>query len=85
MNLKFQNKKITGILTVLPENEIKFEEEIDNYNFSKSQSMKLKFIMGYNKRRVVKEGTTVSDLCIYGLNYLFDKARIKKDEIDAMI
>lgn len=85
MNLKFNNKKITGILTILPENEIKFEDEIDNYDFSKSQSMKLKLIMGYDKRRVIKEGTTVSDLCIFGLNHLFEKGYLQKDEIDALV
>ena len=85
MNLKFHNKKITGILTILPENEIKFEDEIDNYNFSRGQSMKLKLIMGYNKRRIVKEGTTVSDLCIFGMNYLFEKNLLNKKDIDALI
>ncbi|RDY57583.1 3-oxoacyl-ACP synthase III family protein [Flagellimonas nanhaiensis] len=85
MNLKFQNKKITGILTVLPENEVNFDDEIDNYDFSRAQSMKLKLIMGYGKRRVVKEGTTISDLCIYGLNYLFDNGLLKKEDIDAII
>ena len=34
MNLKFHDKKITGILTVLPSKEILFEEELENYNFS---------------------------------------------------
>lgn len=85
MNLKFNNKKITGILTVLPENEIKFEDEIENYSFSTSQSMKLKLIMGYNKRRVVKENTTTSDLCVFGLNYLFEKKLLNKDEIDGLV
>lgn len=85
MNLKFHNKKITGILTVLPENEVNFDDEIDNYDFSRGQSMKLKLIMGYGKRRVVKEGTTASDLCIFGLNYLFDNDLLKKDDIDAMV
>lgn len=85
MNLKFLNKKITGILTVLPENEIKFDDEIDNYSFSTSQSMKLKLIMGYNKRRIVKEGTTASDLCVFGLNYLFENKLLNKDDIDALV
>jgi 3-oxoacyl-[acyl-carrier-protein] synthase-3 len=85
MNLKFLNKKITGILTILPENEIQFEEEIDNYNFSRSQSMKLKLIMGYNKRRIVNNDTTISDLCIFGMNYLFDNNLLNKEDIDAMV
>ncbi len=41
--------------------------------------------MGYNKRRVVEEGTTSSDLCIFGMNYLFDKNLLKKEDIDALI
>ena len=81
MNLKFNNKKITGILTILPENEVKFDDEIDNYNFSRVQSMKLKLIMGYNKRRVVKEGTSSSDLCVYGMNYLFEKNMLVKEYV----
>ena len=85
MNLKFHNKKITGILTVLPENEVNFDDEIDNYDFSRGQSMKLKLITGYGKRRVVKEGTTISDLCVFGMNYLFDNNLLKKDDIDAII
>lgn len=85
MNLKFNNKKITGILSVLPEKEIKFEDEIDNYEFTHRQSMKLKLVMGFNKRRIVNKGTTISDLCVFGLNYLFDKKLLAKDEIDALI
>ena len=85
MNLKYKNKKINGILTVLPEKEVKFDDEIDNYDFRRSQSMKLKLIMGYDKRRVVEPGITVSDLCIYGLNHLFDNQLLKKEDIDAIV
>lgn len=85
MNVKFHKKKISGILSILPENEIKFDDEIDNYDFSRGQSMKLKLIMGYDKRRVVKKGTTASDLCVFGLNYLFDNGHLNKEDIDALI
>ena len=47
--------------------------------------MKLKLVMGFNKRRVVKKGTTISDLCVFGLNYLFDKKLLNKNDIDALI
>jgi len=85
MNLAFQNKKITGILTILPANEVKFESEMGNYNFSEAKSLKLKTTMGYNTRRVVKDGVCVSDLCIHGLQHLFDKNLLQKDEIDALV
>jgi 3-oxoacyl-[acyl-carrier-protein] synthase-3 len=87
MSLKFtyHNKRISGILTVLPQREIAFEEEMDNYNFSPAKSMKLKLAMGYNKHRIVEEGTNVSDLCVHGLNYLLDNDLLKKEDISALI
>ena len=85
MNLKFKNKRISGILTIIPEKEIKYEDEIDNYNFTISQSMKLKLIMGYDARRIVNDETTVSDLCVFGMNYLFDNGKLDRDSIDAMV
>jgi 3-oxoacyl-[acyl-carrier-protein] synthase III len=85
MNFIFNEKKITGILTILPDNEVQFDDELDNYNFSHSKSFKLKMTMGYNTRRIVKDDVCVSDLCVYGLNYLFEKNLLLKDEIDAIV
>ena len=85
MDLFFTNKKISGILTIVPDNEILFEEEMLNYNFSEAKSLKLKFAMGLNKKHVVKNGETGSDLCIHGLNYLFDNGFLQREEIDAII
>jgi 3-oxoacyl-[acyl-carrier-protein] synthase-3 len=85
MNLTFHNRSIKGILTILPAKEIKFEDEMESYNFSTAKSLKLKMAMGYNKHRIAEDGVTISDLCVYGLNHLFEKELLKKDEIDALI
>jgi len=85
MFLKYHNKIISGILSILPNNEILFDDEIDNYSFPENKTVKLKKIMGYNKRRIVKNGTTSSDLCIKGLEYLFANKLLCKTEIDALI
>ncbi len=85
MNLSFRNKRIAGILTVLPSREIRFEDEIEQYNFSVAQSLKLKTVMGYNKRRVVEDGVCASDLCVHGLEFLLANGNITKDEIDALV
>src|SRR5665647_2436889 len=85
MNLFFQNKSIEGILTVLPSKDIRFDDEMENYNFSVQKSLKLKLAMGYNAKRVVAENVTTSDLCVYGLNHLFESGLLKKEEADAMI
>lgn len=85
MNLTFHNKSITGILTILPSNEVKFEDEMENYNFSVAKSLKLKMAMGYNKHRIADNGVTISDFCVFGLNYLFGNELLRKEDIDAII
>ena len=85
MHLKFKNKKITGILSVLPSNEINYLDEIGNYNFSEKQSIKLGKIMGYGSRRIVNSNTSVSDLCTHGLNYLFDNNLLDKNSFQSIV
>ncbi len=85
MKTVFRNKKITGILGVLPEIEIRFEDEVFNYDFPEKQTMRLKKIMGFEKHRVVKDTTSSSDLCITGLYYMLEKGLISKNEIGAII
>ena len=85
MDLKFKNKKITGILTVLPKRVVPFEEEMGDYNFPEKKSLRLKKVMGYNTHRVAAEGQCSSDFCIFGLQYLFDNGLLEKDSIDALI
>jgi len=85
LHFTYHNKRISGILSVLPHKEIAFEEEMDNYNFSPAKSMKLKLAMGYNKHRIVEEGTNVSDLCVHGINYLLDNNLLKKEDISALL
>ena len=85
MHLKFKNKKITGILSVLPSNEINYLDEIGNYNFSEKQSIKLGKIMGYGSRRIVDSNTSVSDLCTHGLNYLFDNNLLDKNSFQSIV
>jgi 3-oxoacyl-[acyl-carrier-protein] synthase-3 len=85
MNFSFQGKRISGILTVVPANEKSFVEEMKNFNFPEARSLKLKEVMGYDKRRMVQPGVCVSDLVIFGLQRLFDRGLLKREEIDALI
>lgn len=87
MGLKFtfHNKRIAGVLTVLPQREVTFEEEMENYNFSHAKSMKLKLAMGYNKHRIVNDGTNVSDMCVHGIHYLFEHGLLNEADINALI
>ncbi len=84
-HLKFENKKITGILSVVPKNTVSFDDEVENYNFPIKKSLKLKSIMGYKQHCLVNDNTTSSDLAVHGLNYLFKNNLLAKDDIDALI
>ena len=85
MDFVFRHKRIGGILTVLPRKAVKFEDEMANYNFSPAKCMKLKLAMGYNEHRIAEPGQCSSDFCIFGLQYLFDKGLLKKEEIDVLL
>lgn len=85
MDFTFKDKRISGILSVLPEQEVLFDDEVENYTFPVKQTMRLKKIMGFEKHRIAKEGTATSDLCAAGLQELLDRNLISKDEIGALV
>ena len=85
MDFVFKNKRVSGILTVLPKKAVKFEDEMANYSFSPAKCMKLKLAMGYNEHRIAEPGQCSSDFCIFGLQYLFDNGLLIKEDIDALL
>jgi 3-oxoacyl-[acyl-carrier-protein] synthase III len=85
MNFTFRNKRIAGILAVVPANERSFLEEMRNFNFPESRSLKLKEVMGYDKHRIVEPGVCVSDLVVSGFEHLFRNGQLQRDDIDALI
>ncbi len=85
MDFSFHNKKITGILTVLPHKVVRFEDEMDQYSFSPERCMRLKIAMGYKEVRMAEPGQCGSDFCVFGLQYLFDKALLDPNSIDALL
>lgn len=85
MDFVFKNKRISGILTILPQKTVKFEEEMANYSFSPAKCMKLKLAMGYKEHRIAESGQCSSDFCKYGLQYLFDNGLLKAEDIDALL
>ena len=85
MRFSFHKKRITGILTILPANARRFLDEMRNFNFPESRSLKLKQIMGYDKHRIVNDGVCSSDLVVCGFEYLFAHGFVQPDDIDALI
>ncbi len=85
MQTIFREKKISSILGILPETVGYFDDEVGNYSFPAKQTMRLKKVMGFEKHRLSKTGTTVFDFASYGLRYMFQKEWIDKREIGAIL
>jgi len=85
VNFTYRRKRIAGTFVVLPANERLFVEEMKNFNFPEARSLKLKEVMGYNKRRMVQPDVCVSDLAVFGMKQLFDRGLLKPEEVDALI
>jgi 3-oxoacyl-[acyl-carrier-protein] synthase-3 len=85
MTFTFRRKRVSGILSVVPSNEKAFLEEMKNFNFREARSLKLKEVMGYDKHRLVQPGVCVSDLASFGLEHLFKKGLLNRDDFEALI
>ena len=85
MNFTFKGKRIGGLLAIVPEHEQSFVEDMRQFNFPEARSLKLKQVMGYDRHRLVEEGVCVSDIAVYGLQYLFEQKLLDRDGFDALI
>ena len=85
MNFTFRNKRVSGLLAIIPAHEQSFLEDMKNFNFPEARSRKLMEVMGYDKHRLVEPGVCVSDLAVSGLQHLFDRGLLGRDEFDAVI
>lgn len=85
MNLLFHHKRLEGLLTVLPSNERLFVDEMDQFEFPRERSLKLKEVMGYDRHRVVEGMVCVSDLAVHGFAHLFSSGMLHRDDIDALV
>lgn len=85
MKLVFRGKRIEGLLTILPANERLFVDEMDQFDFPRARSLKLKDVMGYDRHRIVDGAVCVSDLAVAGFEHLFAQGLLGRDDFDALI
>ncbi len=83
MYFNFNSKKISGVISILPENTYKMEDEVINPEDTKS--IRLKKIIGYGTRRRAKGTTTLSDLLLVGAKKIINEKKIKKEDIGGII
>lgn len=86
MNFTFQDKAITGILTVVPKHVAYFADEIANYDFPERSSLKLQKLLGLESHRyLVDDRVTGSDMALRGIRYLIETGELLPQDIDALL
>jgi 3-oxoacyl-[acyl-carrier-protein] synthase-3 len=86
MNFTFKECRIASLLAVVPANERLFVDDMANFDFPLSRSLKLKQVMGYDKHRVVTgDEVCASDLAVFGFEHLFAKGLLNATDLDALI
>ena len=85
MKSVYQNKKISGIYTIVPANRVAFEDEVSNYLSPIEQSIRLKKVMGFGAHRVVRDQSCASDMAVAGLEDMFKRGLLQKDAVSALL
>lgn len=85
MIAEFRGKRVSAMLGILPETVSLFDDEVDNYAFPAKQTMRLKKVMGYDRHRLARDTSTVSDFAVAGLSHMLEHGWIDRDEIGAVI
>lgn len=81
----FNHVCICGIKTVVPEHVIDIDDEIQYFDNNPKKLARAKKMMGYGRRYIADENTTVTDMAFDAAEKLMTEMKIKRDEIDLLI
>ena len=82
---KFDNVKMCGIKTVVPEHYIDIDDELQYFNDNPKKVARAKKMIGYGRRYIADKNTTVVDMAVDAAEKLLDEMKINKTEIDLLI
>jgi 3-oxoacyl-[acyl-carrier-protein] synthase-3 len=85
MKLTFSNKRISAIVNVVPQQDLSFDDEYPNYGLTKAKADRLKKMMGLGHHRIAPADVLSSDLCRRGIEHLFERGVLRREEIGALI
>lgn len=81
----FNHVCISGIKTVVPEHFIDIDDELQYFDNNPKKVARAKKMIGYGRRYIADELTTVTDLAVDAAEKLLTEMNIGKDEIDLLI
>ncbi len=81
----FRHVRIAGIKTSLPEHYINIDDELEYFAGSTKKLARAKKMMGYGRRYIADENTTVTDLAVDAAQKLMTEMGLSADEIELLI
>ncbi len=81
----FNHVCISGIKTVIPEHFIDIDDELQYFDNNPKKLARAKKMMGYGRRYIADDRTTVTDMAVHAAEKLIDEMKIDRDEIDLLI
>ena len=85
MKCIFKNKKVSQIISVVPKEEYRFDDEYPIFKLTEDKAKRFKKMMSLDRHRIAPPEVCSSDLCLYGLQRLLNEGTLKKEEIGALL
>ncbi len=81
----FRHAKINGISAVVPQNEIRLQDELQFFGGDIKKAQRVTKMVGIDRRRVAEAGILPSDLCQQAAENLFEGLGLDPAAVDALI
>jgi 3-oxoacyl-[acyl-carrier-protein] synthase III len=84
-NSTFHHAKIGAISAVVPQNEIRLEDELEYFGGDIKKARRVTKMVGIDRRRVAEPGVLPSDLCRQAAENLFAGCALDVSTVDALV
>ena len=81
----FRHVKVTGMKTVIPEHFIDIDDELQYFDNNPKKLARQKKMIGYGRRYIADDRTTVTDLACDAASKLMTEMEIRPDDIGMLI
>lgn len=81
----FEHVRICGVKSVLPERYIDIDDELEFFDGSAKKLARAKKMMGYGRRYLADEDTTVTDLAVDAAQRLMAEMAVAPEDVDCLV
>src|ERR1700690_706979 len=84
MKYIFKNRRISAIVSVVPKEEYRFDDEYPIGKLTAEKAKRFKKMMSLDRHRIAPPEVCASDLCLFGVQRLLEAGVLKKEDMDAV-